>query len=292
MIRSGRQIPWLRWLGAAGLVASAACASTLARPDAARFPDPPRNAITFWGHACCYIDVDGYGIVTDPVFETKLRIRRRKVPAPPPAAYAGARVILISHAHDDHLSPLTIAGFPESTLVLCPVPAASYLAQDPHVVRAMRPGDVQPFPGGTIVAVPAHHPGGRRGVHAEADGSALGYVIRTPYSTLYFSGDTNFFAGFDSVRTRYQPNVAILDINGHLHAMDAVQAARALGARTILPVHWGAYGYWWFGEQKEPRDMDDLRRHLGASVVPLALGTSMPLTGPPPTPAGAAPHPR
>jgi len=282
-MRSGCGTSWLRWLGAAALLASAACASTMARSDAGLFPHPPANAITFWGHACCYIDVDGYGIVTDPVFETKLYMRRRKVPAPPPAAYAGAGVILISHAHDDHLSPKTIAGFPESTLVLCPVPAAEYLAtRVRHRVRAMRPGDEQAFPGGTIIAVVAHHPGGRRGVRAKADGGALGYVIRTPESTLYFSGDTNFFGGFDSVRVRYKPAVGILDINGHLHAMDAVQAAHALGARTILPVHWGAYGYWWFSQQKEPRDMDDLRRHLGAAVVPLALGASMPLTGPPP----------
>ena len=154
------------------------CASTLARPDAARFPDPPTDAITFWGHACCYIDVDGYGIVTDPVFETKLHMRRRKVPAPPPAAYAGARVILISHAHDDHLSPRTIASFPESTLVLCPVPAAKHLLHLRQPVRSMRPGDVQPFPGGTIVAVAAHHPGGRLGVECRSRRARLGYVIR------------------------------------------------------------------------------------------------------------------
>lgn len=281
---------WLPTLGALLLTASTGCASTLARPDAARFPTPPADAITFWGHACCYIDVGGYGIVTDPVFETKLHLRRRKVPAPPAAAYAGAKVILISHAHDDHLSPKTIASFPESTLVLCPLPAAQYLKDARQPVRAMRPGDVQPFPGGTIIAVAAHHPGGRLGIDAEADGRALGYVIRTPRTTLYFSGDTDLFGGFGAVGAQYQPTIAILDVNGHLHSMDAVRAARALGARIIVPVHWGAYGYGWFGEQKAPRDFEILRAELGSAVVPLALGASMPFAGPVPShEPGAAP---
>jgi L-ascorbate metabolism protein UlaG (beta-lactamase superfamily) len=270
------------------LAASTGCASTLARSDAQRYPLPRPNAITFWGHACCYIDVEGYGIVTDPVFDTRLSLRRRKVPAPPPAAYSGARVILVSHAHDDHLSPKTIATFPESTLVLCPFPAAKYLENVRQPVRAMRPGDEQPFPGGTIVAVAVHHPGGRYGTDAEADGRALGYVIRTSQATLFISGDTNLFPGFGVIGARYEPTVAILHVNGHLHSMDAVRAARALGARTIVPVHWGAYGYLWFAEKKQPRDVEELRAHLGPRLVPLALGTSMPLARPAPHAAGNA----
>ena len=34
-------------------------------PDEELFGEPPRNAITFWGHAAMYIDLDGYGIITE-----------------------------------------------------------------------------------------------------------------------------------------------------------------------------------------------------------------------------------
>ena len=267
-------------LGALALLGCTSCASTLALPDAKLFPEPPADSITFWGHACCYIDVGGYGIVTDPVFETKLHVRRRKVPAPPPDSYAGARLILVSHAHDDHLSPRTIATFPESTLVLCPVPAAAYLEGLPQPVRALRPGDEVSFPHGTIVAVPAHHPGGRRSVDAESDGRALGYVIRTARDTIYVSGDTDLFGGIGRVGAWYQPTIAVLHINGHLKGKDAVLAARALGAPTIVPVHWGAYGYYWIHEQRQPRTMKELRAELGSTLVLLALGKSLPLRGP------------
>ena len=35
--------------------------------DPSSAKDPPRNAITFWGNATGYIDIDGFGIVTDPM---------------------------------------------------------------------------------------------------------------------------------------------------------------------------------------------------------------------------------
>ena len=71
-------------------VAAIACALACAGSEDSRtqpqlFPAPPRDAITFWGHACVYIDVDGVGVVTDPVFERTLlgataASRRRRRP--------------------------------------------------------------------------------------------------------------------------------------------------------------------------------------------------------------------
>src|SRR5258705_1564576 len=109
------------------IACTSGCASSIhqrPRVDGVLYPEPSANAITFWGHACCYIDVGGFGIVTDPVFETSAWGRTRHIGAPPRAAYASARLILISHAHDNHLSPSTIATFPDSVLVLCPAPSA------------------------------------------------------------------------------------------------------------------------------------------------------------------------
>ena len=238
---------------------------------------PPRDAITFWGHACCYIDVDGYGIVTDPVFDTRAWGRTRSIGAPPRIAYAGARVILISHAHDDHLSRRTIATFPESTLVLCPPPAAEHAAEAGRPVRIMAMGDVHEFPGGRIHAVAAHHPGSRRGVDAEADGRALGYVIETSRGTVYYSGDTDFFAGFADVSLRFEPRITILNVNGHLMGSDAVEAARDTRSPIIVPVHHGAYGFLFWPGHKKPRTSEQLERDLGERLHTLGVGESLSL---------------
>jgi len=257
------------------LLVAPGCGGSLARTDAELFPPPPRDAVTFWGHACCYLDVDGFGIVTDPVFEKHLFLRTRKVAVPPPASYAGTRVILISHAHDDHLSPSTLATFPAQATVLCPEPAAEYLHGLPQPIRTMRPGDAFAIPGGQVIAVAADHPGGRNSMDAAPDGRALGYVVETAYGNIYYSGDTRFFSGFEAVGRAHHPSLALLNINGHLKGADAVRAARALQAPIVLPLHYAAYGYLCFGQQKEPRSCDELQANLGPIFKPLKLGGNL-----------------
>ena len=271
-LRRWRCLP-LAW----ALAALTGCASTIATPDPDVFTPPPRDAITFWGHACCYIDVDGFGIVTDPVFDSWTWGRNRKVGSPPSNSYAAARIILISHAHDDHLSAKTIATFPESTLVLCPEPAARDAAVAGRPVRAMRLGDVHEFAGGKIHAVAAHHPGSRRGIDAEADGRALGYVIESAHGAIYYSGDSDLFDGFAAIRGRYEPRILILNVNGHLKGGDAVEAALATGAEVVVPVHHGVYGLLFWGPARRPRSADLLEKSLGSTLHVLAVGASLPL---------------
>jgi L-ascorbate metabolism protein UlaG (beta-lactamase superfamily) len=261
------------------LLGSCGCAATLARTDAAQFPPPPRDAITFWGHACCYIDVGGFGIVTDPVWDESLFYRDRKVPAPPAANYAAARVVLISHSHDDHLSPETLATFPDSVVILCPAPAARYIQHLRQRVHVMRIGEIYETPAGRIHAVAAHHPGKRFGVNAAADGRALGYVIETPAATLYYSGDTDPFPGFAEVARTYHPDLLMLNVNGHLHALDAVRAVRESDAKRVLSLHHGSYGYLFVDARRQPRDYEQLRAQLGSTLVVLELGASLPLQG-------------
>jgi L-ascorbate metabolism protein UlaG (beta-lactamase superfamily) len=261
----------------AALACLAGCAYTVAKPDVETFDVPRRDAITFWGHACSYIDIDGFGIVTDPVFDTKTWGRTRTIGAPRRGAYAGARLILISHAHDDHLSPTTIRTFPDSVTVLCPAPSASVASEARKRVKVMKPGEVYVFPGGRIHAVAAHHPGARRGVDAEADGRALGYVIESRHGTIYYSGDTDLFDGFAEVGSRYAPRITLLNVNGHLIGDQAVAAAIATRSPIIVPMHFGAYGFYFWGGYKRPRSEDELKRGLGPKLLVLDLGASLPL---------------
>ncbi len=251
----------------------------LAVPDSALFPKPARDAVTFWGHACCYIDVAGFGIVMDPVFETTAGVRRRRVGAPPRESYADTRVILISHAHVDHLSPKTLATFPPGTVVLCPPPVAGRIDTLRFEVHVMKPGEVYAYPGGRIVAVAALHAGGRWGLRGKADGGALGWVIETPRGTVFLSGDTGYFEGFAEVGQKYHPDVAVLNVNGHLRSTNAVSAALDTRARFVIPVHFGVYAWLGLREAKSPRDYEELARALGPILVRLGLGESFPLPG-------------
>jgi L-ascorbate metabolism protein UlaG (beta-lactamase superfamily) len=139
----------------------------------------------------------------------------------------------------------------------------------------MKPGDSCEFLGGTIIAVAAHHPGGRNSLNAEADGRALGYVIRTENETIYYSGDTDYFEGIADVGERYRPNIALLNVNPHLPSEDALRAFTALGSPRVIPIHSMGYG--------GPTANANIRRRaefsalLGTLALPLAVGESLPL---------------
>ena len=263
------------------LVGGTGCSRSMADADPALFPDPEDNTITFWGHACVYIDVDGFGIVTDPVFQKTTDWRRRKVPAPPAESYANAGLILVSHGHGDHLSRNTIRTFPEDATLLCSRGCEKYL-DDGDVeqdVVVMEIGDEFEYPGGKVVAVAAHHSGGRFGWRPAHDGRALGFVVYTPQSVIYYTGDTNYWSGIDEIGEKYRPDIAIVNVNGHLRGSDAIQAILATQATTVIPAHFGAYGYLWFGPRKTPRDYDKIDTVLEPVLLFLKLGESTPLSG-------------
>ncbi len=238
------------------------------------YTNPRGGAVTFWGHACVYIDVGGRGIVTDPVFGRRYSpLHGRRIPSPPPSAYEQTRVILISHAHPDHLQPRTLARFPRRSTILCPPPSVRYVRSIGPRVRIMRVGDEYRFSGGTIVAVPADHPGGRYSHTAEADGRALGYVIRTGGATLYYSGDTDYFPGIEAIGRRFRPDLALLNVNAHLRPSDALRAAEALGSPPVVPLHFGAYGG--RAARRGRRWHGEFLEMAGPLALPLGVGESV-----------------
>ena len=260
----------------AACIAIAGC-SGVARVDPQRYAGPPRDSVTFWGHACVFVDAGGLGIVTDPVFESNLWQRRRFIGAPPPEVLQRVRVVLLSHAHDDHTSPESLALFGAGVTILGPAPVVDFLAEKGVAAKAMRAGDEYVVDGVRFIAVAAHHAGGRMSVTASTDGRALGWVVITPAATLFYSGDTDYCSTFANVGWTYAPDIAILNINGHLMPVDASRAARALRAPVVIPAHWGGYGYWVVGGNRHPRGETQLARLLGKRLHVLEVGQSLPL---------------
>jgi len=261
------------------IVWTSGCAPALIvkmRPDARLYHEPVKDTVTFWGHACVYVDLAGYGIVTDPVFGARYSpLNGRRIPYPPTEAYDQTRLILISHAHQDHLQPGTLARFSRSCVVLCPAPSEKYVRGLGPQVRVMRPGDEYPFPGGSVIAVLADHPGGRWSRKPRADGGALGYVIRTRRATLYYSGDTRYFAGIARVGADFKPDLAILNVNSHLEPMDAMRAEVSLGSPRVIAAHVGAYGG--RAGKRGRRWHEEFLGLAGPLGVPLRVGESVSL---------------
>lgn len=254
------------------------CAGGLAEVERSYYPAPKPDHLVFWGHACVYIESGGTGVVTDPVFDRGLWQRRRFIGMPPDDAIARVRVVLLSHAHDDHTSPATLARFATDVVVLCPAPAAGFLAEKGIETKAMRAGETHEVDGIRFVAIPMHHPGARHGGDPAIDGRALGWIIITPSATIFYSGDSDYCSSFSDVGWTYSPDIAVLNVNGHLKPADTARAARDTRARVVIPTHWGAYGYWVVGGNRRPRGDAELRELVGKRLHVLDVGGSLPMT--------------
>ena len=94
-------------------------------------------------------------------------------------------------------------------------------------------------------------------------GGAAGFILRAPeIPTIYFAGDTGIFGDMKMIAEIYQPQIAFLPI-GDLYTMGpdtAAIAARWLGVRQVVPMHWGTF-------PALTGAPEDLRQHLKGSDI-------------------------
>ena len=95
------------------------------------------------------------------------------------------------------------------------------------------------------------------------------WLIESSTRRYYFAGDSGYFAGFREFGRRFGPiDVAFLPIGTYLprrhlsyQHMDPGEAYRALidlGARALVPMHWGTFQMGWDPVHEAPREL--LRR--------------------------------
>ena len=79
-------------------------------------------------------------------------------------------------------------------------------------------------------------------VHSTLSGvPAAGFIARIGTTTVYCSGDTDLFGDIALIGRRYKPDLAIVCIGNGAFTMgplDAAEAARMVGARDVVPVHY------------------------------------------------------
>jgi L-ascorbate metabolism protein UlaG (beta-lactamase superfamily) len=150
-----------------------------------------------------------------------------------------ADLILITHAHADHLSPDDIARLATAqTLILGPRNITRKLAD--YSTRTLQPGDRVTVDGITITAVPAYNLKRHwwQPVIHKPNGDYLGYLIDIGDWRLYHAGDTDFTPDMASLT---DVDVALLPIGVGATAMspeDAAQAANALQPAWLVPMHY------------------------------------------------------
>lgn len=207
-------------------------------------PSPGR--VTWLGHASAVVDLGGERVLVDPLG------RRR-------CGRAGDySAILITHAHVDHLNRWTLAGLDKGATLIVPKGARGIVSNlGFREVVEVEPGHHQAVGKLDIVAVETRHDEGR---WRKGDGpTCAGYMIHRDGVTVHHSGDVDMseFDLFDRLGDEFNIDTTLLPIGGilpvwyyrwrrnqlncgiHIDPDAALDISRRLGAKRMVPVHWG-----------------------------------------------------
>lgn len=203
--------------------------------------------VTWLTQAGLLLKNDNISILVDPYLSDALgkmcEAKRRRMPVKEEYYDVSPDVILITHAHEDHLDPETLGRFlsPDraSVTVLAPRSAYDELVKmgGGHNYVLLNPHSVWSHGGVTFYSVLAAH----------SDKHACGFIIDDGEHTYYVSGDTLYnFDVIDDVLDLAPSGVdcAFLPINGvgnNMHARDAADFAYEIGANRAVPLHYGLF---------------------------------------------------
>ncbi len=230
---------------------------------AAHFATPPASGlrVTWLGHSSSLVEIGGRRILFDPVFGP----RASPVPWAGPKRFHEAPLpverlphldaVVVSHDHYDHLDYTTVL-----ELGRLDVPFVVPLGVGTHLehwgIAAERIVELDWWERHSIgelslVATPARHFSGRSPTMNDRDRTLwAGWALLGQGHRVYFSGDTAMFAGFSEIGERLGPfDVALIEAGAynalwrdvHIGPEQAVLAARLVGARLLLPVHWATF---------------------------------------------------
>lgn len=212
------------------------------------------SSLTFLKHASVMIkDVDRY-ILVDPVFSeifwfvkdfTPLNFDPRDIPRPPH--------VLITHGHYDHLDKDSLASLNKNTHVISPL-GYNEIFEDLSMKNRTRLDWFDSFDDGRlkITLLPCNHWTMRNPITGPNRSLWGSYLIRLASGyTIYVSGDTAYFDGFEQLGSEYKIDLAVFNVGAyeprwfmatsHMNPRETVQAFKELNADKLMIVHWGTF---------------------------------------------------
>jgi L-ascorbate metabolism protein UlaG (beta-lactamase superfamily) len=208
-----------------------------------------------------------------------------------PAEIGPLDVILITHAHMDHLDIPSLKTLPKNaTLIVCDKCAALIRPLGFNDVRELKWGESTKVKGLTVTAMPANH-WGKRWPPFGADYGFNSYVLDRDNHRMLLACDSAYTYAFAALES-HPPEVAAFSIgaynpwiHNHANPEQVWSMFQQSGARYLVPIHWGT-----FRLSREPMDEPVSRllkdagdrsnsivlRHIGASWTLPADSASAP----------------
>lgn len=233
-------------------------------------PDIKLSALWI-GHSSVLLQIYNKVILIDPVFNNVVSgvMMRRHTAAIDINAIEKLDMILISHAHMDHMSISTLADLDEKfkgVKLVFPKGAEEFLPGYDFDFIRMKTGNTKKknFTGETkiidsvkITAVFASHFGGRFGLDSYLWNmpGCTGYIIQYKDVTVFYAGDTLYDEdAYKKLGEKFNIDLAIIPIGpcrnceetnnfNHVASNGALLMFDDLKAKYMIPVHYGALKY-------------------------------------------------
>lgn len=258
--------------------------------------------VTWMGHSTLLLEIDGFNILTDPVWSERASFVSFAGPKrfyPPTVALKDLPpidAVLLSHDHYDHMDRPTIGQLAvllkdNRTRFVASLGLRKHLESwgvAPQKITELNWGQSTRLGADlNITATPARHFSGRS--LWDRNGTLWSsFVIRGPRHNIFFGGDSGMFPGFRDIGDAYGPfDLTMLEIGAydadwpdiHMGPIHAAQAHLDLRGKILLPIHWGLFNLA-FHPWKEP--IERLMNVAAVKNIPLFLpspGTPHDVTG-------------
>lgn len=240
------------------LVRHSAMTPRTGNPSRPILAKPGQLGVTFIGHSSFFVQIGGQNLVIDPNFARWIFVLKRlRRPGVRIRELPPIDIILVSHAHFDHLHRPSLRAIArhsrrnggQAPIIVVPE-HVSDLVSDLGFRQVIEMKTWEGIQVGklSITHVPSNHWGARivRDMHRGFGG----FVVKSLKHSFYHAGDTAYFKGFSEIGRRLQPEIALLPIgaynppsfrNVHTNPEDAVQAFLDLGSRWMIPMHYGTF---------------------------------------------------
>jgi L-ascorbate metabolism protein UlaG (beta-lactamase superfamily) len=230
-------------------------APAFAKPEPSKWNDAQVTA-AWIGHATVLINFFGIKILTDPVLFPRIGIRLpgftigpKRLTAPALEFHELPRIdiVLLSHAHFDHLDLRTLRHFDGNTSVITASNTQDLLRWTRlRDITELRWGErktlKRPVGDVDIIAFRVNHWGARK--QRDTYRGYNGYLLERNRRRILFAGDTAMTNSFADLREHGQVDLAIMSIaaynpwiRSHCTPEQAIEMANAAGAQFIMPVH-------------------------------------------------------
>jgi L-ascorbate metabolism protein UlaG (beta-lactamase superfamily) len=206
--------------------------------------------VTWLGHAGFLIQIGGKNILVDPNWALwHGPVKRVKHPTLVPADLPYIDLVLITHAHFDHLHLPSLRAIATGQPIIVPRGVGSIVKRCAFSsITELGCWDAVQFDNLEITLTPARHWGARM-IH-DTYREFGGYIIRGEERSVFHCGDSSLFDGFREIGQRADIDVALMPIGAylapsgrevHMNPEEALEAFDMLGADHLVPMHYGTF---------------------------------------------------